>query len=92
LLWEFTKQNYTALAGRIPGSQTIDSGALLIRSQAMLCTPEARKEVEAFFADRVNSLGGGPRELAQTLERIDLCVARMGTQQKAMAEYLQKAD
>ena len=92
VLWEFTKQNYNALANRLPNIQTVDSGALVIRAQGMLCSADARKEVEAFFAGRIGSLGGGPRELAQTLERIDLCAARMAAQQQAMAEYLRKTD
>ena len=32
--------------------------------------------LQAFFADKVQSLEGGPRELAPTAERIQLCATR----------------
>ena len=39
------------------------------------CEPERLVEIENFFGDKVEALQGGPRSLANTLERIQLCVA-----------------
>jgi alanyl aminopeptidase len=40
------------------------------------CSGEARAQLEAFFAPRIEALPGGPRNLAAALETITLCAAR----------------
>jgi alanyl aminopeptidase len=55
-----------------------------------LCTAAEREELRTFFGERVASISGGPRDLAQTLEQIDLCVARKAAHQKEMADYLSR--
>ena len=44
----------------------------------------------AFFRERSPHYGGGPRILAQTLERITLCAAFKERQQASLANFLRK--
>jgi len=44
--------------------------------------------VEAFFRERAPRYPGGPRLLAQTLERITLCAAFKDRQQASLAAFL----
>jgi alanyl aminopeptidase len=55
---------------------------------AGLCTAEDRRDVEAFFAPRLEALEASPRVLAQSLERIDQCVARREAQQSSLDAFL----
>ncbi len=41
------------------------------------CNAEKKAAVQAFYADKIESLTGGPRTLANTLESIDLCMAKV---------------
>ena len=87
--WEFVQQNYSRIMERLPDQMSIDRGTLIIEMVGGLCTARARKEVQTFFAERSTALSGGPRALAQTLEKIDLCVARRTAQEPPMVRYLQ---
>jgi alanyl aminopeptidase len=69
--WEFVKSHYDAIVARVP-PETL--GNLPAYANGF-CDPTRRAEIEAFFAPRVASLPGGPRNLSKTLERIDQCVA-----------------
>ena len=89
VLWEFVRENYDRLTERVPARlSALDAGAIIIRTLGGLCTAEERQQVQTFFAGRAAALSGGPRALAQTLENIDLCVARRNAHQPAMTEYL----
>jgi hypothetical protein len=46
--------------------------------------------VEALFKGRIDKIVGGPRHLAQTLEKIDLCAALAAAQKQSLSELLQK--
>ncbi len=70
-VWEWVKSNMDVLLPRIPtwrkgGIATIGGG---------FCSVEKEAEVRAFFDGKMEALEGGPRALAQTLERIHLCAA-----------------
>ena len=43
-----------------------------------------------FFQGRIEKLPGGPRNLAQTLETIDLCIASRTVQEPSVREFLSK--
>lgn len=70
--WARDEANLETLLGRIP---TWRKGAVVAVGGGFCSEPRA-EEVEDFFADRVGALEGGPRALAQTLERIRLCAAQ----------------
>jgi cytosol alanyl aminopeptidase len=54
------------------------------------CDPEHRADLEAFFKDRAATAPGGPRILAQTLERMDLCIAMRAAHQSSVTTFLKK--
>jgi len=70
--WARDEANLETLLSRIP---TWRKGAVVAVGSGF-CSESRADEVEAFFADRVANLEGGPRALAQTLERIRLCAAQ----------------
>ena len=90
VLWNFVKQHYAQLAERLPTQEGVDPGAFLIGALSGLCTVGERDELRTFFEERVKGISGGPRSLTQTIEEIDLCVARKAAHEPEMAEYLSR--
>ncbi len=83
--WAWIEQNFDALAARL------ETGAGHLPSFAgMFCSEERAAEVEAFFTERVNELPGGPRNLANALEEIRLCVAKVEAQQQSAREFFRR--
>jgi len=86
--WEWVKANFDRLAdampaghaGRLPG---LASG---------LCGDKAADEVQAFFEPRIEALRGGPRNLAQALEKIHVCAAVAAKQRESFARWLARQD
>ncbi len=72
-LWQWSRENgnLDALLARIP---TWRKGAI-VNIGGGFCSDARADELEQRFAERVQDLEGGPRALAQTLERIRLCAA-----------------
>lgn len=72
-MWQWAQDdaNLQALLDRIP---TWRKGSI-VAVGAGFCSVERAERLEAMFEDRVQDLEGGPRALAQTLERIRLCAA-----------------
>lgn len=71
-LWLWTQSNIEAIKNRFPSwaqgrLPAVGSG---------FCSAEKRDELKAFFEPIVESLSGGPRYLAQTVESIDQCIAK----------------
>lgn len=79
-MWDWVKANLPALQERLgqPGLRTI------VQAVDDGCTAERRDEVEALFAPVVADIPGGPRALAQALERISLCAALVKAQRPAI--------
>ena len=69
--WAQDETRLQALLDRIP---TWRKGAIVAIGSGF-CSNARADEVEAMFENRVERLEGGPRALAQTLERIRLCAA-----------------
>jgi len=82
--WIWFQQNIDLILPRIPedfwGRMTFVGSAF--------CNTEKQAEVQAFFAERIDTMTGGPRNLAQTLEGIDLCVARVQQHKTEMDVWL----
>ena len=53
------------------------------------CDPQDRQEYASFFGPRVNNVVGAARPYAQTLEKIDLCIALKKAQAPSVAAFLQ---
>jgi len=88
ILWKFIQENYPAITKRMPEGQMRDRGTVLIELSGGVCDPASRKDVQSFFSQRIGDLSGGTRTLAQTLEKIDLCIARKAELGPQMATYL----
>ncbi len=85
--WAFLKQNFDGLAERLPK----DGAAHLPRPVGgAFCDEPHRADAETFFTGRSTRFTGGPRILAQSLERIALCTAFAEAQRKSLASYLKK--
>jgi len=72
-LWAFVKKNDAVLLDRLPA---VFKGKISGFGSSLHCTNAGADEVQAFYADRVKDLEGGPRTLAQSVESIRLCAAR----------------
>jgi alanyl aminopeptidase len=81
--WAFVEANFDALRARIATTRAAD----LPWYATSACSEEMAARVEAFFAERVASLPGGPRNLAGALESLRLCAAR----KRAQGESLRRA-
>jgi alanyl aminopeptidase len=82
LPYEFAKAHYDELVAKLPSGIGTDYAALLPSfALAGSCSTAAQEDVKQFFTARMQSVQGGPRALANTVEEIGLCAA-----QKSQAE------
>jgi alanyl aminopeptidase len=86
LAYGFVKQNWDALTAKLPTDMQSNAPDVA----AGYCDAGHRQDVETFFKDRSTRYTGGPRILAQVLERIDLCAAYKKTQEPSVTEFLQQ--
>jgi alanyl aminopeptidase len=86
LAYDFVKKNFDELAKKLPR----ESIAGLAYTGAGFCDAEHRKDVESFFRGRSTKYPGGPRDLEQALEQIDLCIAFSNLQRPSVATFLKK--
>ena len=70
--WQWLRDNFDAVTHRLPG----DLQSVTFQFPDGFCDAAHRKELETFFTPKMRELQTGELELAQTLERIDLCVAQ----------------
>ena len=84
LAYDFVKQNWDALIAKLP----TDSGSFLPYVAVGYCDDVHQQDAAAFFQGRSTKYTGGPRNLAQMLEEIDLCVAFKKAQQPSVTEFL----
>lgn len=82
--WLWFQQNIDRVLARMPQPSW---GRITVIGSAF-CDTEKQAEVQAFFAERINTMTGGPRNLAKTLEGIDLCVAKVANHQAEMDAWL----
>lgn len=73
-IWAFVQKHYDALLNKLP---SVWQGRIAFFGSATLCTDAGANELQAFFAERVKDLEGGPRALAQGVEGVKLCTARV---------------
>ena len=86
LAYDFVKQNWDALMGKFP----TDWGAFMPFVANSFCDEQHRHDAADFFEGRSTKYTGGPRNLSQTLESIDLCVAYKKTQQPSLTQFLER--
>jgi cytosol alanyl aminopeptidase len=83
---EFVEKNFDKLAARVPPS----AAGYVASMTAGFCDEASATRVESFFAPRVQTLPGGPRNLAGALEQIRLCAATVAAQRAGFSEALKK--
>jgi alanyl aminopeptidase len=76
--WAWVKDHYDAILARLPKHH---GGVQLVSTGRYYCDEAHAREVETFFAPRIESIEGGPRALAQTLEDVRLCAAKRAAQE-----------
>jgi len=86
VVYSFVKDNYDALAARVP-EEFVGN---LARVGGAYCDAERRKDVADFFTERNARTPSGPRILAQVLERVDLCIALKQSQGSSIDAFLTK--
>ncbi len=86
-MWQWIQNHLADFIKRIP---TWRQGAV-VNIGAGFCDREHARALKTFFADKVAHLEGGPRELAQTVERIELCAALKQAKGGELARYFTEA-
>lgn len=84
IAYDFVKQNWDALIAKLPN----DFVGFLPFAAAGYCDAAHRADAEAFFKDRVTKTMGGPRNLQQALEVVDLCAANKAANQPSVVQFL----
>lgn len=84
--YDFVKRNWDAMVAKFP----TDTGAFLPFVAGNYCDDEHRQDAKSFFDGRSTKFTGGPRNLAQMLEGIDLCVAYKKAQAPSVSAFLEK--
>jgi alanyl aminopeptidase len=80
--WDWVKNHFEELRGRLE-----DGAGRLPRIGGAFCSEQKAEEVETFFRQRAETLPGGPRTLANTLEEIRLCAARVETHRESTVAF-----
>jgi hypothetical protein len=70
--WQWLKSNYAALVARLPDQY---QSTLIRLASARRCSTSQSADIRAWFAPRLDSIVGGDRVLAQSLETINQCAA-----------------
>jgi len=81
--WAWVKEHYDAILARLPKHH---GGVQLVSTARAYCDEAHAREVEAFFAPKIESIEGGPRALAQALEDVRLCAAKRDAQEASGRE------
>jgi alanyl aminopeptidase len=90
LPFQFVQQNIDTLQTAIPREVGEDYAAVLPSVGAAFCDASHRDAIQTFFQDRVKTFAGGPRNLAQVLEKIDLCIAKRKALAPELEAFLQR--
>ncbi len=83
IAYEFVKQNFDLLAAKLPPPVV----AALPFVATPLCDGGRRDEARTFFAGRSTKFPGGPRQLEQALEAMQLCAAYVGAQREGAVAF-----
>lgn len=82
----FIVDRWDVLAEKLPR----DALAYLIDVSAAFCDQSHLDQLERFFGPRAAAILGGPQALAQSRERIQLCMAARDLQQPSVEAFLKK--
>jgi alanyl aminopeptidase len=89
--FDFVKNNIDAIEKTVASGITGGEGnSAIIGVAGGFCDEAGRAEAEGLFSTRAAKYTGGPRTLAQTLERIHQCAARVSANSADVAAFLAK--
>jgi alanyl aminopeptidase len=74
LLWRFVREHYDALLAKAPA---LARGELVYYAAPVLCSKTEAESLQRFFMPRAARLEGGPRAVAQAVESVQLCAAKV---------------
>ncbi|MCC6808980.1 MAG: M1 family metallopeptidase [Deltaproteobacteria bacterium] len=84
IVWDWVQGNFDALVKKLPR----DNGAYLPFTATGLCDAALVPKVKAFFGERSKQFTGGPRQLDQALEQMQLCAVYKQAQAPVVAKFL----
>ncbi len=84
--WTWLKAHFDAVLARLPKR----AGGGLVSLARPFCDEAHAANVQAFFGPTIESLEGGPRALASTVEDVRLCAARRKAQEGSAREMFGK--
>ena len=90
LSFEFIKQHFDELTAGRPSIFGTDVGSVLPFAGGSICDAQSRDRYQAFFGPLVDKYSGAPRNFAQVVESIDLCIARKTAQEPSVQAFLAK--
>ncbi|TQF12306.1 M1 family metallopeptidase [Myxococcus llanfairpwllgwyngyllgogerychwyrndrobwllllantysiliogogogochensis] len=80
----FLREHFDTLRERLPR----DLSTWLLSGGGFFCDAEHREEVARFFGPRARDFEGGERALAQSLERVDQCIAQREALRPGLTRFL----
>jgi alanyl aminopeptidase len=86
---ETVMAHYDAIVARLPSAAGMDYAAFLPETAGSGCSTGEATEAQEFFGPRLAKVNGGPRSLAQVVERIQLCAARKDAQQADLIRFFE---
>ncbi len=84
----FVRQNFDRLLTRLPSGIGGDYASYLPMTAEGYCDAGGQQTVKEFFEPKVGQLTGGVRNLAQSLERVSLCIAERAQKTGSVREFL----
>lgn len=90
MAFDFMKEHFDQLAKERPTGGGFDAGALFPEAGASFCTAQDRDQLQSFFEPRMSQFTGGPRMLANVVERINICIAEKKAQEPSVQAFLKK--
>jgi alanyl aminopeptidase len=81
--WDWLQTHFDQVARHMPAN----NAAELSRVAAFYCDRSHARDVQAFFSARSDAYRGGPRNLAKTIEHIELCAALADRQRQDAIDY-----
>lgn len=79
LLWDFVIGHYDAFVAKVP---SVWQGKVVYYASVAACTAQGADQLQQFFGERAKNLDGGPRAVAQSVEGVKLCAARVAKHQQ----------
>ena len=80
----FLREHFEPLRQRLPR----DVATWLLATGSFFCDAEHRQQVADFFGPHAQHIEGGERTLAQSLERVDLCIAQRAALRPGLERFL----